>query len=357
MISINNKKIGQGHPVYIIAEIGSNFDGSLERAKMLADLAKETGADAFKIQNFLASKLVSEKGFEGLRVAHQAKWEKSVSQTYKDAEFPREWLKEIFDYCKNINIDFISAPYDMEAVDELEKIGVLVYKIGSGEIDNLEFLEYAAKKGKPMIISCGACAVEDVRKAVETVKGAGNDQIILLQCITQYPTLMKDANVKAMATLRNTFGCEVGYSDHTTSREGGGDDPLEGITVPLSSVAMGGVMIEKHLTDDIKRKGNDHPFALPPETFKKMVDAIRALEKGMGDGKKKVEDSEKETVIIQRRGIYAKENIKAGEIILRDKIEFLRPALFLRPSQADSILGKLAKYDIKAGEPIKPDAV
>jgi len=357
MLKINQNVIGQGHPAYIIAEVGSNFDGSFERAKMLAKMAKDAGADAYKIQNFLASRLVSKKGFEGLQVAHQAKWVKPADQVYREAEFPREWLKALADYCQEIHIDFLSAPYDKEAVDLLDEIGVPAFKFGSGEIDNLEFLEYAAKKGKPMIVSCGACTLADVRRAVETIKNVGNDQIILLQCITSYPTFMKNANLKAMVALKDAFGFEVGYSDHTTSIVGGGDDPLEGIAVPLASVALGGVMIEKHFTDDISRKGQDHSFALPIETFKKMVDSIKALEKAMGDGVKKVEESERETVIIQRRGIYAKENIQPGEKISPEKIEFLRPALFLRPPQAKEILGKESRRMINAGEPIKLDDI
>ena len=355
MIKINNNIIGQGQPTYIIAEVGSNFDGSLDRAKMLAKMAKEAGANAYKIQNFLASKLVSQRGFEGLQVAHQAKWDKPADQVYREAEFPREWLKELSGYCREIGIDFLSAPYDKEAVDLLDEIGVPVFKFGAGEIDNIEFLEYAAKKGKPMIVSCGACTIEDVRRAVQAIKNAGNDQIILLQCITSYPTFMKNANLRAMVSLKEAFSFEVGYSDHTTGEKGGGDDPLEGITVPLASVALGGVVIEKHFTDDISRKGQDHSFALPIETFKKMVSAVRALENGMGDGVKKVEESEKETVVIMRRGIYAKEDIKEGEVFSKEKIEFLRPARFLRPPQVVELEGKKAERNISKGEPIKPD--
>lgn len=353
----NYRIIGEGHPAYIIAEVGSNFDGNLERAKMLAKLAKDAGADAYKIQNFSAPKIVSQQGFDGLQIAFQSKWDKPVVEVYKKAEFPREWVKELSDYCKEIDIDFFSSPYDKEAVDLLEGIGMPIYKIGAGEIDNLDFLEYVAKKGKPMIVSCGACTLDDVHRAVQAIKATGNEQIILLQCITNYPSPISDANLKAMVTLKNTFGFDVGYSDHTIGKEGGGDDPLGGITVPLASVALGGVVIEKHFTDDPKRVGPDHPFAMDIVSFKKMIDAIRALEKAMGNGEKKVENSEKETVIIQRRGIYAKENIKEGEDILAEKIEYLRPALFLRPPQAKEILGRKSRRTINAGEPIKLDDI
>lgn len=352
-ITINTKKIGTGHPAYIIAEIGSNFDGDLARAKMLAKMSKDAGADAYKIQNFLAPKIVSQKGFDGLKVAFQSKWDKPVVEVYKKAEFPREWMQELSGYCKEIGIDFFSSPYDREAVDLLETIQTPVYKLGAGEIDNLEFLEYIAKKGKPMIISCGATFMEEIEQAVKAVRSAGNDQIILLQCVTNYPSPIEDSNIKAMLSIKEKFGVEVGYSDHTIGFAQGGNDPLEGITVPLASVALGGIMIEKHVTDDIKRNGPDHPFAMDFGNFKKMVEAIRALEKALGDGQKKVEASEKETVIIQRRGIYAKHDIKEGQEITKEYIEFLRPALHLKPYQAKEILGKKAKRTIGAGDPIQ----
>ena len=356
-IKINKNIIGAGHSVYVIAEIGSNFDGDLDRAKYLAKLSKQAGADAFKIQNFLASKIVSEKGFKNLQISFQSKWEKPVTEVYKSAEFPREWVRDISDYCKEIGIDFFSSPYDNEAVDLLEDIGIKAYKIGSGEIDNLEFLEYVAKKQKPVILGCGAATMKEIEEAISVIRNSGNDKIVLLQCVTNYPAFVKDSNIKAMVSFKEKFKTEVGYSDHTIGEEGGGDDPLGGMTVPLGAVALGACIIEKHVTDDILRKGPDHPFAMDFDNFKKMVDGIRAMEKALGDGEKKVTKSEMETVIIQRRGIYAKTDIKEGEIISWDKIEFLRPALALRPAQIKNILGKKAKYNIKSGEPIKPDAI
>ncbi len=357
MIKIGNRKIGQGYPTYIIAEIGSSFDGDLQRVKYLAKLAKDSGADAFKIQNFSAPKIVSEKGFSGLKISFQKNWDESVFNVYKKSEFPHQWVKELFDYCKKIGIDFLSSPYDKQAVELLEKVEVSAYKIGSGEIDNLDFLEYVASKGKPILLGTGACNLSDIKKAIGVIKKTGNKKIVLFQCVTSYPVLLKYANIKAMVAIKEKFKVEVGYSDHTIGREGGGDDPLSGITVPLAAVALGAAVIEKHFTDDRKRKGPDHNFAMEAEDFKKMADAIRALEKALGDGKKKVEDSERETVVIQRRGIYAKKDIKPGEIISFENIDFLRPALFLRPPQSKRILGRKAKNNIKSGDPIKLDDV
>lgn len=343
--------------VYIISEVGSNFDGDLERAKELAKISKDIGADAYKIQNFKAPKIVSEVGFSNLKTAFQKNWEKPVVEVYKDAEFPREWLKELADYCKSIDIDFFSSPYDIEAVDMLEEIDVPIYKLGSGEIDNFEFLEYIAKLGKPVLIGCGSSTIEDVENAIKTIKNAGNDKIILLQCVTNYPSPMEDANLLAMVELGKKFSVEVGYSDHTVGLEGGGDDPLSGITVPLGAVALGATVIEKHFTDDRTRKGPDHPFAMDTKAFKMMVDGIRAMEKALGDGEKKIMPSEIDTAVIQRRGMYATRDIEQGEQITTEAIELLRPAVGLRPAEMSRVVGSNAARKIQEGSPIYADDV
>jgi sialic acid synthase SpsE len=261
-ITIGKRKVGPGHPAYIIAEIGSNFDGSLKRAKDLALMCKKAGADAYKIQNFLAPKLVSAEGFKNLQVAHQAKWKKSAYDVYKDAEFPRDWVKEVADYCKKIGIDFFSSPYDFEAVDMLEDIGVAAHKIGSGEIDNLEFLTYVAKTKKPVILSVGAATMADIELAVRTIRNAGNTKLILLQCVTSYPTPIADSNLAAMVMLRDKFNVVVGYSDHTIGKDGGADDPLNGITIPVGTVALGG-SCHREACDRRSLASRPGPFVCP----------------------------------------------------------------------------------------------
>lgn len=357
-IRIGSRYVGPGHPSYIIAEIGSNFDGSLERAKMLALKCKEAGADAYKIQNFLAPKIVSAQGFSNLQVAFQAKWDKPVVEVYKKAEFPREWVKELSDYCKEIGIEFFSSPYDTDAVDLLEEVGVSAYKIGSGEIDNIEFLQYVAKTGKPLILGAGSATLQEVEAAVTAIRAAGNDHIILLQCVTNYPSPVADANLRAMVAMGERCNVLYGYSDHTIGPEAGGDDSLRGLTVPLGAVALGGCVIEKHVTDDLKRKGPDHPFAMVIDgNFKEMVAAIRAMEKALGDGEKRLMPSEQETVVIQRRGIYALRAIAKGEVIERSALEYLRPAVGLRPARMPEIVGKRAARTITAGAPLTADDI
>lgn len=355
-VRIGDRLIAPGQPAYIIAEIGSNFDGSLERAKHLAKMSKEAGADAYKIQNFIAEKIVSAEGFRGLQVAHQSKWDRPVVEVYKSAEFPREWVKELADYCREIGIDFFSSPYDTDAVDLLESIDVPAHKIGSGEIDNLEFLTYVAKTGKPVIIATGSATLEEIETAVSTVRAAGNEQIVLLQCVTNYPSPVKDANLRAMVALGERFDVPYGYSDHTTGIDQGGDDPLHGMTVPLGSVALGGAMIEKHVTDDPSRSGPDHPFAMQIDgSFKDMIAGVRALESAFGDGQKRLMESEKETVVVQRRGVCTTRDIEEGEVIAREDLEFLRPALGLKPPHVGKAVGKKAARRLVCGSPVRED--
>ena len=356
-IRIGKRTIGTNKPAYIIAEIGSNFDGDLERTKHLARLAKGAGADAFKIQNFKAAMIVSGVGFEGLQLAFQSTWDKPVVEVYKKAEFPREWLKEVSSYCKEIGIDFISAPYDTEAVDMLEKLGVIAHKLGAGEVDDLEFIRYVAMTGKPIILSVGAATMEEIAQAIKAVYATGNKKLVILQCVTNYPSPIADSNLRAMTEIQKKFKVLVGYSDHTVGSEGHGDDPLDGLTVPLGAIALGACIIEKHVTDDRKRKGPDHPFALTMQEFKKMVDGIRAMETALGNGKKRVMPSEKETVIIQRRGLYATRDIAKGERIGRDMLVSLRPAVGLRPPLIPKILGKRSKRAIAAGDPIRKNDI
>ncbi len=340
-INIDGREVGDGYPCYCIAEIGSNFDGSLDRAKKLIDLAKDSGADAVKFQSFKADKIVSEKGFDGLQTGFQKNWDKPVVDVYKDAEFPREWTKELMEYSKSKEITFFSSPYDKEAVDILDELGVAAFKIGSGDITWLEMIKYIASKKKPVILGTGASTMEEIKKAINTIKSAGNNEIVLLQCVTNYPSSFENANIKAMPLLREKFDCLVGYSDHTL-----------GYIVPMGAVALGACVIEKHFTDDRKRKGPDHPHAMEGKDFSQMVDNIRMLEKSLGKPIKEVYAEESETVILQRRCIRAKQEIKKGEKINESMVEMLRPAPknSLYPEEKEKIIGMKAKRDIKKGE-------
>ncbi len=347
-IEVDGKKIGDGYPCYTIAEVGSNFDGDIKRAKMLIDIAKKAGADAVKFQSFLANKIVSEKGFEGLKVGFQSKWDKPVYEVYQNAEFPREWTKELFEYSKSQGITFFSSPYDFEAVDILEELDIPAYKIGSGDITWHELIKYIAEKGRPIILGTGASTMDEIKKAVDVIRSVGNEKIILLQCVTNYPSTFENANISVQKQLRDTFGTLVGYSDHTP-----------GYVVPMGSVALGGCIVEKHFTDDKTRPGPDHPFAMDYDDFKIMVDNIRALEKSIGKPEKDIYSEESETVILQRRCVRAKQDIKAGTVLSKDMLEVLRPAPknTFKPFEIDEVIGKTIKEDLNQGYELTRDMI
>lgn len=341
MINLGKHFIGGNNPCYFISEIGSNFDGSIERAKKLIDLSIESGADCVKFQSFQTDKIVSSEGFKDLKVSFQSSWKQSVIDVYRQAELPRNWHKILFDYCKEKNITFISTPYDKEAVDDLFKLGVPAFKIGSGDITDLKFINYVASTCLPVILACGASTLGEVEEAVQTILSTGNDQIILLQCTTAYPSTFQGANIRAMKSMMDTFGVIGGMSDHTPKN-----------IVALGAVSLGGSVIEKHFTDDpLRSSGPDHSFAMSPYDFKEMVESVRNLELALGSPMKTLYPEEKETVIIQRRCIRVSRDIKKGEIINQNDLVLLRPAppISIYPKHVPLILGRQAKQDIIKG--------
>lgn len=342
-IKIGKRYIGEGHPALIIADIGGNFDGNLDKAKKLALAVKEAGGDVVKIQSFKAKKIVSGKGFGSMKLKGvHGSWGRPIEEVFKDAEFPREWHKEFFDYCKKIGIAASSSPYDYEAVDLMEKLGVDFYKIGSGDITWLEMIEYIAKKGKPVILAAGAATLAEIDEAVATIKATGNKDFALMQCITNYPSKIESANINVLHTFRNAFDVIVGYSDHTP-----------GDTVVLGAVALGAKVIEKHFTLNKQDKGPDHPHSMEPQEFAAMVRRIREMEAALGSSHKEVVAEESETVIVQRRGLCAAKPLKKGsKLKLADIIE-LRPALGIPPKHKKDLVGKLVARNLEAGEPIK----
>jgi len=339
-IKIGKKFVGENHPCYIIAEIGSNFNGSLTLAKKLIKLAKKSGANAAKFQTFRTEDLISKKGFEQ-KNTFQKKWKKSVWDVYKNAEFPREWYSKLSLYCKKLGIDFFASPWDFDAVDSLVKVKAPVIKIGSGDITYLEILKYIGSKNLPILLATGASTLEEISIAVKTIQSTGNNKIILMQSITQYPSQISDANIRVLQTLKNKFNLNVGYSDHSP-----------GSLVSLSSVAMGACVIEKHFTLDPKMAGPDHPHSMSPSNFESMVKEIRKLEIVLGTGIKKVENSEKQTRIIQRRGIWTIKALKKGEKFTTENIRCLRPVKGLSSLYYEKLLGKKSKRNMKEFQPI-----
>ncbi|HUT96472.1 MAG TPA: N-acetylneuraminate synthase family protein [Candidatus Paceibacterota bacterium] len=343
VIKIGSKLVGKEQPTYFIADIGANFDSNLEKAKKLALAVKKSGADCVKFQTFAADKIVSGPSFAKMHLKGiHGSWKKPINQIFKEAEFPRAWHKKLADYCKKINIDFSSSPYDFEAVDLLDKIGVNFFKIGSGEIIWPEMLKYIARKNKPMILATGDSTLAEVDEAIRIIESTGNNKLILLQCITNYPSKIENANINVLKTYQTAFNIITGYSDHSP-----------GDIVVLGSVALGGKVIEKHFTLNKKDSGPDHPHSMEPQEFKQMVDKVRLLEKALGSTRKEVTAEEFETVIVQRRSLHVNKNIKAGETIKRNDIIELRPATGILPKHKDIVVGRKAKINIKKREAIQ----
>jgi N-acetylneuraminate synthase len=347
-LKIGSHLISEDQPTYFIADISANHDGDLERAKLLIQLAAESGADAAKFQNFRAPEIVSDYGFRTMQgqVSHQSTWQKSVFEVYQGASIPFEWTPILKEECDKVGIEYFSSPYDFEAIEMLDQY-VPAYKVGSGEITWLEALERMAKLGKPVILATGASDIGDVQRAVHAILEI-NRQLVLMQCNTNYTASEKNfdhIHLRVLETYRVMFpDLILGLSDHTF-----------GPATVLGAVALGARVIEKHFTDDNERIGPDHPFSMTPTTWREMVDRTRELERALGSADKRVGENEQETVIIQRRCLRAARDIAMGESLSRDMITVLRPATSgaIYPYDIDQVVGKKAVTDITTGEELR----
>ena len=345
---INKRKIGINYPTYFIAEIGSNFDGDLNRAKDLIYLAKEYGAEAAKFQHYTAEGLVSDYGFKSLSgiKSHQSNWQSSVFDTYKKASLNKEWTEELNSTCQKVGIEFMTSPYSLNLIEYVNQY-VNSFKVGSGDITWLEAIKLMASKGKPILLATGASNELEVKNAVKTIKEFTNE-IVLMQCNTNYSgekRNLKNVNLNVLKSYQNLFPEVIlGLSDHTP-----------GFISVLGSVALGARVIEKHFTDDNSRNGPDHSFALNTKDWKEMVDYTRDLEASLGKEIKQIESNEKETAILQRRSIRAKKFIKAGETLKKENVSFLRPCPneALDPHCFNEIEGKKIVNDISEGDIIR----
>ena len=345
---INKKKISKNSPSYFIADLASNHDGDLERAKDLIWISKESGADCAKFQHFLADKIVSDYGFKNMKISHQANWNDSVFNVYQKYQTPREWTDELVATCKKADIEFMTTPYDIEAIELFEDL-VHCFKIGSGDITYLQLLQKISATQKPVILSTGASSLKEIEDAMNILE-SGSDQICVMQCNTNYTgsdTNVRYQNLNVLKTLEKRWpNAVLGLSDHTS-----------GHTSVLGAIAMGARIIEKHFTDDNSRNGPDHGFSMNPKTWKTMIEKTRELEDALGISEKKIEDNEKETVIVQRRSIRMKSSKKANETIELCDIEFLRPCPItaINPMFVKNIIGKKLNKNKEKGEEIYPE--
>ena len=324
---------------YIIAELSANHKGSLQVALDTIQAAKEVGANAIKLQTYTADTLTLNSNKEDFIIKGNTLWDgKKLYDLYKEAYTPWEWHKELFDYAKKIGIDIFSSPFDTTAVDFLENLNPSAYKIASFEITDHALIEYTASKGKPMIISTGIASIDEIQDAVDICRGVGNEDIILLKCTSAYPAPLKNANLKMIPNLAETFGVIAGFSDHTL-----------GITAPIVAVTLGAKVIEKHFILDKSIGGADADFSLDKEEFAQMVQAIRDTEKLLGRVDYSMTPKRKASRQFSR-SLYVAKNIKKGERLTSENIRSVRPGYGMHPKHLKEILGKKAQKDYFFGE-------
>ncbi|MBU3181559.1 N-acetylneuraminate synthase [Clostridium psychrophilum] len=341
MFNIGDKIIGDGNPVFIIAEAGVNHNGDISIAKKMVDKAAFAEVDAIKFQTFKTEKLVTQ-------YADMAKYQKcnigkvdSQFNMLKKLELSHDNFIEIQEYCKYKKIMFFSTPFDFESAEFLWSIGMKVFKISSGDLTNIPFLDHIAKYHKPIILSSGMASLSEIEEAINAINYLENKDVAVLHCTSNYPAKFENVNLNAINTIKNAFKIVSGYSDHT-----------EGIIIPVAAVALGANIIEKHFTLDKRMDGPDHKASLSPDELKDMVTAIRNVEMALGNGIKKFTSSEVDTMKVARKSIVASRYIKSGECIKIVDLDYKRPGTGLSPKFYNYIIGKKTKRDIKMDEQI-----
>ena len=328
--------------VFVIAEAGVNHNGDIKVAKQLIDAASQAGADAVKFQTFKAENLVCKTAKKAAYQLEMTDKSETQFEMLKKLELTEQMHKELIEYCGQKKIIFLSTPFDMESIKLLSKLGMQVFKIPSGEITNLPYLREIAGQQKRVILSTGMSSMNEVRAAVEVLKNNGARDITLLHCNTQYPTPVSDVNLLAMVKMHEELGLPVGYSDHT-----------QGTEIPIAAAALGASVIEKHFTLDKNMEGPDHKASLEPDELRRMVDGIRMAELALGDGRKRISESEKSNLNIIRKSIVASAVIKEGEIFTEVNLTTKRPGDGISPMCWDRIIGMAADRDYEIDEMIQ----
>ena len=331
------------HQTFIIAEIGVNHNGQVELAKKMIKSASLCGVDAVKFQTFNSEDLVTENAKTATYQENNTN-EDSQFSMLKKLELSYDDFKEIKEFALKNNVMFISSPFDLKSVDLLEKLDVPLYKLGSGELTNFELIDKVQKTDKPIILSTGMATLDEIKETYEYIEN--KDNLIILHCITGYPTSFEEANLNFIKTLQNEFDVPIGFSDHSP-----------GIELPIAAVALGACVVEKHFTLDKNLEGPDHKASLNPKEFKAMVDAIRNVEVAMGDGIRKFSENEEEIKKVARKSIVLNESIKKGTIIKREMLSIKRPGTGIGPKYIDDIVGKTIIKDLNVNHILKWDDI
>jgi len=326
---------------FIIAEIGVNHNGDINLAKQMIKSASECGVDAVKFQTFKSEDLVTENA-KTADYQQKNTNENSQLEMLKKLELSFDDFKELKDYASKYDVMFISSPFDIDSVDLLEKLNVPLYKLGSGELTNFELIDYIQDTDKPIIISTGMATLDEIRETYDFIKNKEN--LIMLHCITGYPTEFSEANLNFIKTLQVEFDVPIGFSDHSP-----------GIELPIAAVALGACVVEKHFTLDKNLEGPDHKASLNPVEFKAMVDAIRNVEVAMGDGIRTFSVNELEIKKVARKSIVLNEDVSKGTSIKRDMLSIKRPGTGIPPKFIEDVVGRKAINDLKANSVLKWD--
>lgn len=341
-MQIGSRFVGDGHPCFVIAEIGSNHNHDFDLARRTIDAAAKAGVDAVKFQTFMADRHYSKRApdFEYLKG-------RDTYSLIKSLELDRTWHEPLKRHSEQQGVAFFSSPCDFDAIDELAELNVSAYKVASFDLPDHELIAHIARQGKPVILSTGMADWSDIQVGVGACREVGNDDVVLLQCTSLYPAPASLSNLAAMSTMRRAMGCLTGYSDHTL-----------GDHVALAAVALGACMLEKHLTLDRSLPGPDHAFASEPEELRAMMTRLRDIESSIGDGRKagprelEVEMAEK-----GRRSLHAAIDISAGQIITAEMLTIKRPGMGIRPALKSVVIGRTARTDIPADQWIEWDMI
>ena len=342
-IIINNNKIGEIYPVYIVAEMSANHNQQFEQAVRIIEAAKDAGADAVKLQTYTPDTLTIDSQDE-MFWKKDGLWKgKTLYELYGEAYTPWEWQPQLKKIANDLGMDLFSTPFDYTAVDFLEKMDAPAYKVASFELVDLPLLRKIAQTGKPIIMSTGMATLTEIDEAVNAIREAGGNQLALLKCTSAYPAPPEEMNLKTIPHLAEAFGVPVGLSDHTL-----------GSAVSVAAVSLGACIVEKHFTLSRDIPGPDSAFSLEPHEFKKMVDAIRTVEKALGEVSYEITEKQRESRVF-RRSLFVVKDIKEGEKFTEENVRSIRPGYGLHTRYLEVILGRKAKNDIAKGTPLSWD--
>jgi N-acetylneuraminate synthase len=345
-IEIAGRKIGPGHPVYMVAEMSGNHNQSFEEAVRIIEAAKAAGADAVKLQTYTADTITIASDHPAFKLADDTLWAgKTLHQLYQEAYTPWEWQPRLKEIANGLGMALFSSPFDFTAVDFLERMRVPAYKVASFEMSDIPLVEYMARTGKPVIMSTGMASVEEIQEAVDAARGAGCHELVLLKCTSAYPSPPEEMNITAIPFMADRFGTVVGLSDHTLTND-----------TAVAAVALGARVIEKHFTISRSQPGPDSAFSVEPHEFRSLVDSVRTVEKAMGRPDfiaTKHEAGNRQF----RRSLFVTEDVRAGEPLTEKNVRSIRPGIGLAPRHYREVLGRKAARDIRRGTPLSWDLV